>query len=79
MRNPFFSLLFGIAIAAGTAGCEGPQPLIREGDADSVQIAYGGDVERAYPLARRHCARFERVPRFVSAGIDIAQFDCVHP
>ena len=30
------------ALAAALAACNAPKPNIREGDADSVQISYGG-------------------------------------
>lgn len=60
-------------------GCTGPHPFIREGDANSVEITDAGDVASTWPLARRHCAQFERVPRLVDSGADLAVFDCVRP
>jgi hypothetical protein len=69
----------GAVTGAILSGCSGPQPFVREGNAASVEIGYAGDVASALPVARRHCAGFERVPRLVSAGIDIALFDCVRP
>ena len=73
-----------LALAAGAAGaalsgCTAAHPFILKGDANSVEISYGSDVASALPLARRHCAQFERVPRLVDAGIDLALFDCVRP
>jgi hypothetical protein len=70
-----------LALAAGAAltGCTGPHPYISEGDANSVEVAYPGDVQNALPLARQHCAQFERVPRLVDAGAGTALFNCVHP
>jgi hypothetical protein len=73
-----------LALAAGAAGaalsgCTASHPSILKGDANSVEVSYGGDVASALPLARRHCAQFERVPRLVDAGIDLALFDCVRP
>ena len=79
------NLALGLGTAAALlSGCTGAHPAIREGDAASVQIDYTGDPASAWPLARRHCAQFERVPRFVDAGIgetglDVAYFDCVRP
>ena len=70
------SLATGIAGSA-LAGCAAPYPSIRSGDANSVEITYGGDAESAMPLARRHCSQFERVPRLVIADGDTAMFDCV--
>ena len=65
--------------AAVVFACAGPNPWVREGDANSVEISYAGDIDRAWPLARRHCARFERVARLADPGLDIAVFDCVRP
>jgi hypothetical protein len=69
-----------LALAAGIAlaGCAGPQPFIGAGDANSVEVAYTGDVANALPLARQHCAQFERVPRLVDVGDGAALFNCVH-
>jgi len=49
-----------------------------------VQISYGGDVASACPLARKHCAQYERVPHLADIGagengLDLANFDCVRP
>jgi hypothetical protein len=65
--------------AAGTSlpGCTGSHPFARGGDANSVEVVYSGDAASALPVARQHCARYERVPRLVNAGADIALFDCV--
>ena len=49
-----------LAVAAALAACNAPKPNIREGDADTVQVTYGGDVATAWPLARKHCAQYER-------------------
>lgn len=75
-------LIRRLAVAVGVAGsalsgCSAPAPSIREGNADSVTVGYGGDIATAGPLARRHCAQYERVPEFVYAGIDFAVFDCI--
>ena len=72
------------ALAAVLAGCNAPNPNIREGRADFVQISYGGDVATAWPLARKHCVQFERVPRLADTeigenGLNLANFDCIRP
>ena len=67
------------AAAAALSGCTGAHPAIRNGDANSVEVSYAGDVASALPVARRHCAQFERVPRFVDAGDNLAVFECVRP
>ena len=78
-----WGLTFGAVVAALTA-CNAPKPNIREGDADTVQVSYGGDVATAWPLARKHCAQYERVPRLADVGagengLDLANFDCIRP
>jgi len=60
-------------------GCSGPKPFLLEGDANSAQVGYYGDVEGATLVAKQHCARFERLPRFLEAQEDVAYFDCVRP
>lgn len=66
------------AAGAALSGCTS-HPYIVQGDAKSVEVSYGSDVARALPLARRHCAQFERVPRLVDSGAELALFDCVRP
>ena len=57
----------------------GPGPFVREGNAESVEIGFSGDLSNAMPLARKHCAQFERVPRYAMGALDGAVFDCVRP
>ena len=66
----------GVA-AVALAGCTAPHPFVREGDANSVEVVYGGDVASALPLARQHCARYEREARLALKGPDFADFICV--
>ena len=70
------TLAVGAACAA-LSGCTAPHPAIRSGDANSVEVSYGGTVASALPLARQHCAQYERVPRLVNTGADLAVFECV--
>jgi hypothetical protein len=70
----FFIVLVG---SLGLA-CAG-KPFVLEGDANAVGVAYGGDMESATAVAKRHCAPFERVPRFREIQEDVAYFDCVRP
>jgi hypothetical protein len=58
--------------------CAG-RAFLLDGDANYARVAYGGDMESATAVARRHCAPFERVPRFVEIQGDAAYFDCVRP
>ena len=72
-------ILFLVLVASFDAGCTGPKPYLLQGDASSAQVGYSGDVESAALIAKQHCARFERVPRFLEAQENIAFFDCVRP
>lgn len=74
-RLVFFALLLG---ALGPA-CAGPKPFLLQGDASSAQVGYSGDIDAATPVARQHCAQYERVPRFLEAEENVAFFDCVRP
>lgn len=72
--------IYPLVIAASIiAACSGPKPFLLQGDADSAQVGYGGDVEAATLVAKKHCAQYERVPRFLDAQENIAFFDCVRP
>jgi len=69
-----------VAVLVGSLGlaCAG-KPFVLEGDANAVGVAYAGDMESATAVAKRHCAPFERVPRFREIQEDVAYFDCVRP
>ena len=66
-----------LALGAVLSGCTAPRPTVHSGDANSVEVSYAGAVAGTLPVARGHCAQFERVPRLVDAGTDIAIYDCV--
>jgi hypothetical protein len=70
----FFIVLIG---SLGLA-CAG-KPFVLEGDANYAGVAYAGNMESATAVAKRHCAPFERVPRFREIQEDVAYFDCVRP
>jgi hypothetical protein len=85
---PATALLALLLVLAGAllSGCDGgvgmfggPGPFIRESSPDAVEIGFRGDVSNAMPLARKHCAQFERVPRYVMPTLDGGLFDCVRP
>jgi hypothetical protein len=82
VARPMTRSIAAVVLATSAAGavlfgCNGPNPFILKGDANSVEISYGGDPASALPVARDHCARYERVPRLVNAGVDLAIYDCV--
>jgi len=57
-------------------GCLERGALLKEGDANSAQVMYSGDVANALPVARQHCASYGRVPRLVDTVPGIAYFAC---
>jgi hypothetical protein len=72
--------IFFLVLAGGVgAACAGPKPFLLQGDASSAQIGYAGNIESATLVAKQHCARYERVPKFLEAQENIAFFDCVRP
>jgi hypothetical protein len=77
MTRSIAAIALALAAGAVLTGCTGGHPYISQGDANSVEVAYSGDVANALPLARQHCAQFERVPRLVDAGDGDALFKCV--
>jgi hypothetical protein len=67
-----------LAIGGFCAACVQGNPFLLQGDAASAQVGFGGGgIDAATAVARRHCAQFERVPRFVEAEENVAFFDCV--
>jgi hypothetical protein len=79
-RFRFAVPLFAITAAAALlAGCFNTRAFIREGNANSVEIGFPGDLSDAWPLARKHCAQFEKVPKLLEADEETALFDCRKP
>ena len=72
-------LLLTLAFAGLGSACTGPKPFLLQGDANSAQVGYSSDIDAATPVARQHCAQYERVPRFLEAQENVAFFDCVRP
>ena len=70
--------LLAVLISGLGFACAG-KPFLIEGDANRAWIAYSGDIESATAVAKRHCARFERIPRFREMQEDVAYFECVRP
>jgi hypothetical protein len=46
------------------------------GTANSAEVGYSGDLAAATEVAKEHCARYERVPRYLDSSNDIAFFAC---
>jgi hypothetical protein len=78
MTRPAAASILALTAAAGVlVGCTGPHPFIRSGDQKAVEVGYSGDISSAWPLARQHCAQYDRVARLADRGLDTADFDCV--
>jgi hypothetical protein len=72
--------VFGLALASLSAACALPhQDAPMRGTADWVLISYAGDVSDTLPIARRHCAQYERQPVFEQAKDNNALYRCVKP
>lgn len=70
------SLVLGVFLAA----CTPPhQDAAMRGTADWVIISYAGDVAETLPIARRHCAQYERQPVLHQAKDNSAVYQCVKP
>jgi hypothetical protein len=76
MKNIITNAAAVIALVVAS-GCTAPHPFVREGDQNSVQIGYGGNVESAQPRARQFCEQYDRTPRLTDADGETATFECV--
>jgi hypothetical protein len=61
------------------AGCSGPKPFLLSGDAKRAEIGYAIDPATTLPLAKLHCAAYERVPRLLQTQENIAYYECYKP
>ena len=57
-------------------GCLERDAFLQEGNANSAQVMYSGDVANALPVAKQHCAGYGRAPRLVDTAPGIAYFAC---
>jgi hypothetical protein len=67
-----------VAIAEVAAGCAA-KPFLSAGNANSAQVGYSIDLAAATEVAREHCARYEKVPRYLDSADNIAFFACEKP
>lgn len=71
--------LFALGLAGALLlGCAG-RPFLLNGDADSADVGYGSDPAATLPIAKAHCARYERVPRLLQAQENVAYYECARP
>jgi hypothetical protein len=68
-----------IALAVGASAACAPKPFVLDGNAEYARITYAGDMEAATAAAKRHCAQFEREPRFREIEESVAYFSCIRP
>jgi hypothetical protein len=70
-----FALLGGLV-----AGCAA-KPFLLDGTESRAEVGFSGypNTAETQAIARAHCARFERVPQFLDAELNVAYFDCVPP
>jgi hypothetical protein len=61
------------------AGCSAPKPFLLNGDAKGADIGYAMDPAATLPVARLHCAEYERVPRLLQAQDNVAYYECIRP
>ena len=67
-----------VLLGALLAGCTLPhQDAALRGGPDGVDIGYAGDLNETLPLARQHCARYERGPVLREAKENHAYYACV--
>ena len=72
-------LLALILCGSLSAGCSGPKAFLLSGDAKRAEVGYGADPATTLPLAKAHCAAYERQPRLLQAQQNIAYYQCYRP
>jgi hypothetical protein len=76
--GPAMRMVCLILAGGAAAGCGG-QAYLSSGDPNSAAVGYSGnDPAVATAVAKDACARYERVPRFLSAQENVAYFACEH-
>jgi hypothetical protein len=70
-------LIAALALEAAAACAE--KPYLSAGDAKSAEVGYTRDLAAATEVAREHCARYEKVPRYLDSSENIAYFACQPP
>jgi hypothetical protein len=67
-----------VLIVCAAGGCA-ERPYLSAGNANAAEVGFSGDLAAATEVAREHCARYEKIPRFLDASENIAYFACEHP
>jgi hypothetical protein len=72
--------LMVLAIGSLLGACStSPQDVAMRGGIDGVIISYVGDVADTLPIAKQHCARYERVPVLHQTTPDHVVYFCIKP
>jgi hypothetical protein len=72
--------LFLLTLGMPLLGCEPHQEAVAmQGNADTVVINYVGDISITLPVARKHCAQYERVPVLAETKPDYVVYACLRP
>jgi hypothetical protein len=69
-------VLCGVAVGAVLSSCEHHDVAI-QGNADRVLISYVGDLGETQPIARQHCAQYERTAVLLGTKDNTAVYACV--
>ncbi len=64
-----------VVICWAAAGCA-EKPYLSDGSATSAEVGYSRDLAAATEVARQHCARYDKVPRYLNSSENIAYFAC---
>ncbi|HUC72087.1 MAG TPA: hypothetical protein VMS01_12915 [Stellaceae bacterium] len=68
-------LLPAILIGWTACGCA-EKPYLSAGDASTAEVGYSRDLAAATAVAQEHCARYDKVPRYLDSAENIAYFAC---
>lgn len=78
MSRLLAALLPFCCLAAACATIK-PKPYLLTGDAESAEVGFAGDPVTTLPLARAHCAAYEKAPRLLQTQENIAYYQCYRP
>jgi len=68
-------LLSPIVIGWAACGCA-EKPYLSAGNANSAEVGYSRDLAAATEVAKQHCARYDKAPRYLDSSENIAYFAC---
>jgi hypothetical protein len=72
--------LMALAIGSLLGACNTPpQDVAIQGGPDGVIIRFVGDVAATLPIAKQHCARYERVPVLHETKEERVVYFCIKP